>query len=147
MDVQINTSRIVRKNLVVNAVRRNLRRAFGTFQEVVKKVQVSVTDDATDGSKLCCQLDIKLDGRVVIVVRQTNADSVEAVDRAFEKARKAIRGQLRRGQLGAFHASAQARSTGLRERHTPNRRAILSRRNADAMPLPEKSVTTANLAA
>ncbi len=147
MDVQVRTDRMVRKAVVLKAVRRNLRQAFGAFPEVVKDVSVSVTDDVSNSQRLCCQLEVRLYGHVAVVVRQTNAGSVEAIDRAFERARKTIRGKFRRGQRAVLHAFNHGKPVARRESHGAKRRATLKRRTTASTPRAETDATSTGLAA
>ncbi len=147
MDVQIKTDRMVRKESVLRAVRRNLRQAFGAFPEAVKAVSVSVTDDASNSQRLCCQLEVRLDGHVAVVVRQTNAGSVEAVDRAFERARKTIRAKFRRGQRADLHALNHGKPAARRESNDAKRRLTLKRRAKASTPSAETGAASTGLAA
>ncbi len=110
MKIEVTTRALIPTRLVEDAAQESSHRALGRLRKHVSDLRVSVTDRRLTPGVVSCQVEIDVADGTAVMARSVNANPVEAVSEAFEKAARIIFRRLR--QEWTRRRSAQFRQTG-----------------------------------
>jgi len=110
MKIEVTTRALVPTRLVEDSANESRHRALGRLRKHVSDIRVSVTDKRLRPGVVSCQVEIRLADGIAIMARSVNANPVEAVSEAFEKAARIIFRRLR--QEWTRRRAAQFRQVG-----------------------------------
>ncbi len=95
MKIEVTTRALVPTRLVEDSAHESSQRALGRLRKHASDIRVSVTDKRLRPGVVSCQVEIRLADGTAIMARSVNANPVEAVSEAFEKAARVIFRRLR----------------------------------------------------
>lgn len=86
MKIDVTARALVPTRMIAEAAQESSRRALGRMQTHVEDIRVTVTDRQLKTGMVCCEVDIDLARGAAVIGRSVDANPVEAVFRAFDKA-------------------------------------------------------------
>ena len=96
MRIDVTTRALIPTRLISDAAHESNRRALGRIQPQVSDIRVTVTDRRLKPGLACCQVEIDVAEGTAVIARSVNANPVDAVSEAFDKAARIISRRLRR---------------------------------------------------
>jgi len=109
MKIDVTTRALIPTRLVEDAAYDSSRRALGRLRKHANGIRVSVTDRRLRPGVVSCQVEIDVAESTAVMTRSVNANPVEAVSEAFDKAARVIVRGLRKERTR--RRTAQVRQT------------------------------------
>ncbi len=95
MKIDVTTRALIPTRLIAEAAEESSRRALGRIRPQVTDIRVTVTDRRLKPGVACCQVEIDIADGTAVMARSVNANPVEAVCQAFDKAARIVFRRLR----------------------------------------------------
>ena len=115
MQIDIQARNFSLTQALRNHVKRRLGFALSTRYDQIKRILVRLSDinGPRGGNDKCCQMRIVIPGQADVIIVDTQADLYVAIDRAADRASRAVTRRLarfRKNQRHGSHASAMPRA-------------------------------------